>query len=284
MKQDFHYGNRQRLYRTLPEDTLVLLFSGHAKKKTADEDYPFYADRNFVYLTGLDCEGFVFLAEKSGGRVKETVFILPPNARDERWSGKRMRETEAKERSGIEHTAFTGELRETLHRLLKRGCFAHVALDLYKDQAGDEDTEAFCMAERIRRAAPAAQLLNLSPHIRRLRTIKQPCEIEAMRRAALITRDGIVAMMRASRPGMYEYQYKAEFDYALAQHGVLEPAFPSIISAGDNNFCIHYHEYTGQAKDGDMVLNDVGAKYDGLCNDVSRGWPTVWPGNLILNS
>ena len=45
MKQDFHYGNRQRLYRTLPEDTLVLLFSGHAKKKTADEDYPFYADR-----------------------------------------------------------------------------------------------------------------------------------------------------------------------------------------------------------------------------------------------
>ena len=63
MKQDFHYGNRQRLYRTLPEDTLVLLFSGHAKKKTADEDYPFYADRNFVYLTGLDCEGFVFLAE-----------------------------------------------------------------------------------------------------------------------------------------------------------------------------------------------------------------------------
>lgn len=273
MKQDFHYGNRQRLYRTLPEDTLVLLFSGHAKKKTADEDYPFYADRNFVYLTGLDREGFVFLAEKSGGRVKETVFILPPDAHDERWSGKRMRETEAKERSGIEHTAFTGELRETLHRLLKRGRFANVALDLYKDQAGDEDTEAFYMAEKIRRAAPAAQLLNLSPHIRRLRTIKQPCEIEAMRRAALITRDGIVAMMRASRPGMYEYQYKAEFDYALAQHGVLEPAFPSIISAGDNNFCIHYHEYTGQAKDGDMVLNDVGAKYDGLCNDVSRGWP-----------
>ena len=68
-----------------------------------------------------------------------------------------MRETEAKERSGIEHTAFTGELRETLHRLLKRGCFAHVALDLYKDQAGDEDTEAFCMAERIRRAAPDAR-------------------------------------------------------------------------------------------------------------------------------
>ena len=36
---------------------------------------------------------------------------------------------------------------------------------------------------------------------------------------------GIEAMMKASKPGMYEYQYKAEFDYALAQRGVLSPGF-----------------------------------------------------------
>ena len=64
-------------------------------------------------------------------------------------------------------------------------------------------------------------------------------------------------MMKASRPGMYEYQYKAEFDYALGQHGPQGPAFPSIISAGKNNFCIHYYQYKGQARDGDMILNDV---------------------------
>lgn len=80
-------------------------------------------------------------------------------------------------------------------------------------------------------------------------------------------------MMKASRPGMYEYQYKAEFDYALGQYGPQGPAFPSIISAGRNNFCIHYYGYRGIAHDGDMVLNDVGAWYDNLMNDVSRGWP-----------
>jgi Xaa-Pro aminopeptidase len=72
---------------------------------------------------------------------------------------------------------------------------------------------------------------------------------------------------------MYEYQYKAEFDYALMQRGVLAPAFPSIICAGPNNFCIHYYSYTGQAHDGDMILNDVGACWDNEPNDVSRGWP-----------
>ena len=80
-------------------------------------------------------------------------------------------------------------------------------------------------------------------------------------------------MMRHSRPGKYEYQYKADFDYALGQYGPECHGFPSIISAGRNNFCIHYYSYTGQAQDGDMILNDVGAQYDGMITDVSRGWP-----------
>ena len=80
-------------------------------------------------------------------------------------------------------------------------------------------------------------------------------------------------MMQASKPGMYEYQYKAEFDYALSQHSPYGPGFPSIISAGRNNFCIHYYSYTGQAHDGDMILNDVGAQHDSLMTDVSRGFP-----------
>ena len=47
----------------------------------------------------------------------------------------------------------------------------------------------------------------------------------------------------------------------------------SIISAGKNNFCIHYDSFTGQAMDGDMILNDVGARWDYEVTDVSRGWP-----------
>jgi predicted metal-dependent phosphoesterase TrpH len=68
-------------------------------------------------------------------------------------------------------------------------------------------------------------------------------------------------MMRKAKPGITEYQLKAEFDYTLLTRGVLTPAFPPIVSAGVNNFCIHYHSYTGTAQDGDMVLNDVIALY-----------------------
>ena len=124
-----------------------------------------------------------------------------------------------------------------------------------------------------RREYPYLQIGNANILIRRLRAIKQPCEIAALRQAEAITREGILAMMRASKPGMYEYQYKAEFDRALGQFGPKGPGFPSIISAGKNNFCIHYYEYSGQALDGDMVLNDVGAQWQNMIVDVSRGWP-----------
>jgi len=94
-----------------------------------------------------------------------------------------------------------------------------------------------------------------------------------MRKAMTITREGILDMMRLARPGMMEYELKAFFDAALTRNGVLTPSFTPIISAGENNFCIHYDAFTGRVNDGDMVLNDVGAIWDNECNDVSRGWP-----------
>ena len=52
MNAEFHSRNRQRLYESLPDQTVAILCSGRAIRKTADENYPFYADRNFLYLTG----------------------------------------------------------------------------------------------------------------------------------------------------------------------------------------------------------------------------------------
>lgn len=273
MKAEFHLGNRQKLYASLPNQTLVMVFSGLPVRKTADENYPFYADRNFLYLTGIDREDFILLAEKEEDTVREILFIPPPDKMAERWTGERYNEEEARELSGVTEIRHRPEFESYLLEQLKSGRFTYAALDLYKNDPEDRDPESFRMAAFLQKKYFQMTQLNLSLQLRRQRTIKQPCEIEAIRNAVKITRDGILAMMKASKPGMYEYQYKAEFDYALAQHGCLSPAFPSIISAGENNFCIHYYAYTGQAKDGDMVLNDVGAQYDHLFNDVSRGWP-----------
>lgn len=274
MKRKFHRDNRQTLYASLEPGSLAVLFSGHAPRKTGDEYYPFFADRNFVYMTGIEQENSLLAVfKKTTDETEETLHLLPHNLKEERWTGKRLTETEAQEASGVEQIAYLQEFIGYLDRKIQSNQAERLYLDFDKLKEEEPDSDAYKLASYVRNRYPFLPIKNLNPQIRKQRTIKKPCEIEAMKTAEQITKAGIISMMQASRPGMYEYQYKAEFDYTLAQHGVLAPGFPSIISAGANNFCIHYYSYKGQAQDGDMILNDVGACYDNMINDVSRGWP-----------
>ncbi len=273
MNASYFTGNRQRLYALLPAGSLLAVFSGEDVRKTNDEHYPFFADRSFVYLTGLSCKEAVLLAWKEGDRVQERLYLLPPDLMLERWTGIRIKPQEARAISGIADIQFVESFPAVLHALATSGRFGSLYLDLYRCESQDRDRPAHKLRALAQREYPFLTIGNANALIRKLRLIKQPCEIQALREAEKITREGILAMMRASRPGMFEYQYKAIFDYTLGQHGPEGPGFPSIISAGKNNFCIHYNAYTGQAQDGDMVLNDVGAQYQNMITDVSRGWP-----------
>ena len=272
MNKEFHAGNRQRLYANLAPGELLVVFAGEEIRKSADAFYPFHADRNFLYLTGISQKKSILMAQKAAdGTVSEWLYLLPKDAMAERWTGKRLNADEAEALSGISDVRDIALFSDQFHGLASQ-C-SKVWLDLHRQSPEDADHAAHVFAHTVQREYPHLAIGNLNPFVRRLRTIKQPCEIAALRKAEEITKAGILAMMRASHPGMYEYQYKAEFDRALGQFSPSEPGFTSIISAGANNFFIHYDSYTGQAQDGDMVLNDVGAQWDNLTTDVSRSWP-----------
>ena len=274
MEKEFHMGNRQRLYARLEPESLLVLFAGTELRKSADACYPFFADRNFVYLTGVEQKQSVLLARKdAAGVVCERLYLLPKDPMAERWTGTRLEPGQAEALSGVSDIRDLEAFEKELHALAMSGRYRTLYLDLFRYDPEDPDRQGHVFARMAAKQYPFLTLKDASPFVRGLRTIKQPCEIQALRRAEEITRAGILAMMRASRPGMYEYQYKAEFDHALGQFSPKEAGFQSIISAGDNNFCIHYDAYTGQARDGDMILNDVGAQFDNMITDVSRSYP-----------
>lgn len=273
MEPQFYKGNRDAFMEKLEPGSLALFFSGSPVRKTADEDYGYFANRNFVYLTGMEQKDTILMLEKDASGYREMLFILPPNAFEERWTGTRMKPEEIEAVSMISNFAYRETFEEELKKVLTSGRIQKVYLDIDRMDgqvvvSGADKMEAFMKQEY-----PAMPIENSLPIMKMLRLIKKPCEIRAMEKAQEVTKAGILAMMTHSKPGMYEYQYKAEYDYALAQHGVLEAGFPSIISAGKNNFCIHYYGYRGQAMDGDIVLNDVGVRWDNELTDVSRGWP-----------
>ena len=281
MDQQFYINNRKKFYKKMMPESALILFAGQEIRKTNDEFYPFFANRDFLYLTGIEQKESILLAVKGmDGIVKECLYILPSDFLAERWTGRRLTKVEAEKLSGISDIATVDQFKEDFHKLvgnlyspLVTGYVENIYLDLYQASTQDFALLSHRFLKYLQKHYPYLIIKNANQILRSLRLIKEPCEIEAFRKAEEITKDGILAMMHASRPGMYEYQYKAEYDHAIGQYGPQGPGFPSIISAGQNNFCIHYYSYTGQAKDGDMILNDVGAQWDNHIVDVSRGWP-----------
>jgi Xaa-Pro aminopeptidase len=118
-------------------------------------------------------------------------------------------------------------------------------------------------------SAPA----DMSAFMTQMRMIKEPCEISLIEEAIAITGRGIEAMMRRVQPGLMEYHLWNDFRSSLALEGCLEPAFPSIVAAGANTFCLHYMQPAGCIREGDLVQVDVGASCGGLCADISRAFP-----------
>lgn len=273
MIASFYAENRKSFLEHLEQGELAVFLSGEALRKSADDDYPFYANRNFVYLTGIEQRDSILVLYRDGGKFIEKLFILAPNAFEERWNGARIKPEDAAAKSGMMDIGYVDEWQSYLAEVIRKLHIHTIYLDIDHKEGRRNWNGADWMCQYIETGYPYMKVKNSLPILMNMRLIKKPCEIEALEQAERITKAGIVAMMEHSRPGMYEYQYKAEYDYALAQLGVLEPGFSSIISAGKNNFCIHYDSYRGQAQDGDLVLNDVGVRWDYLVTDVSRAWP-----------
>ena len=151
MEVGYYAGNRERLYKNLCPGELLAIFSGEDVWKTGDECYPFFTERNFVYLTGLRCKSAVLLAIKDADNsVQERLYILPPDAHAERWTGTRVKPHEAEAISGVKDIRFTTAFDSDFKALAYSGNYGRIYLDLYRFTPSDADRASHKFAIPIR--------------------------------------------------------------------------------------------------------------------------------------
>ncbi len=59
----------------------------------------------------------------------------------------------------------------------------------------------------------------------------------------------------------------------MRDKGASGVAYNSIIGGGDNATILHYVENNMPLKDGDLILIDAGAEYEGYASDITRTFP-----------
>ncbi|MBN1892566.1 MAG: aminopeptidase P family protein, partial [Clostridiales bacterium] len=265
----FFSGNRKKLSEQLPKRCCAVLFAGEAVYMSEGAEYRFHPDRNFFYLAGVEQEGSVLVIRTDDSRTESSLFVHSNDPLKERWTGKRMTPAEAIERSGVDEICFLETLDDTLSSVLEDRSYT-IATDW-----GIRPGPASRFIEKVQRQRGEDGIVYVAPILSRFRMKKQACEVDMIRKAIELTDVSIRDALVLLRAGTSELGLCTAMNYAMSRAGCLEPAFPTIVAAGENAFCLHHSEPDGKPiPKGVMIQIDVGASVAGMCADISRAYPS----------
>jgi Xaa-Pro aminopeptidase len=125
----------------------------------------------------------------------------------------------------------------------------------------------------LRQRFPEVKVEDCSQVLWELRRIKTPAEIKMLRRAAEIGAEAMITVMKAARPGRYEYELSSLFEYVCKRQGCRELAFPTMTISAENHAYLHYMGHNRLLADGDFLVMDAGPKWHGYCTDISISIP-----------
>jgi Xaa-Pro aminopeptidase len=265
--------HREKLYQSLTKNTMVIAYAGIPIHTNEDAYYDFTVNSQYFYLTGLERENTAFLAYKTAEKTREFLFIEEPDPLSERWTGKMPTVEEVRTISGIEDVRYTDNLEGAISSFMGRFRVEQVYFDLYRCQMNDLPDYNPVMAERFRQAYPHVILKDLHTACVPLREQKDAQEVESIRKALDITRQGLEFVMKNLKPGMMEYQVQADFEYTCRRLGARRQAFPTIAGSGINGCMMHYETNHCEVQDGSLILLDLGAKVENYCSDITRTYP-----------
>lgn len=257
---------RQKLADLLSDGENVILFANPQVNLTK-----FTQDNNFLYFTGLNHPGLIYVAGKFAGKFNDMLFIERSDPERVVWEGKKLSTDEATEISGISRVKyldeFTGVLSSMcpmMHRIYSNLGF--VALD-------KPMTYPMFMLEPLRQRHPQIEIKQINDLVAALRKVKDDWEIMQLQKAIDITGKGLLDVMEAARSSMMEYELEAILYYRMQRSGVKQWGFAPIVASGVNAATLHYEKNECRIEDGELLLLDVGASYNNYSADITRCFP-----------
>jgi Xaa-Pro aminopeptidase len=265
---------RRQLMGMMGPDSIAILPTGRERVRNRDVHYPFRPDSDFHYLTGFDEPDAVLVLVPGRPHGEFLLFCREKDPAKELWDGYRAGLEGAVADYAADDAFPISDLDDILPGLLEER--ERVFFAMGTDPAFDKKVSDWVSQVRLRARAGVTgpiEFLALDHYLHDMRLYKSRSEVATMRRAARLSAQAHVELMRSCEPGMTEYQLASTFSHHCQMHGAPHLAYPSIVGGGNNACVLHYVENTAPLQDGDLVLVDAGCEMDCYASDITRTFP-----------
>lgn len=267
-------SHREKLKALLPPGSLAVVCSNDVMPTNADGTMGFHQNADLFYLTGVNQEEsiLVMFPDAFDEKQREVLFVRQPSEHLAIWEGHKLSKEQATAVSGIAQIRWLGDFPAALHRWMCECQQVYLNGNEYPAGSRDVETRELRFARNLRHQYPLHRFERLAPILASLRLVKSPGELDLIRKACGITRDGFVRSLKFIKPGVNEAEIEAEWAHEFIRNKATF-AYPPIICTGENNCVLHYNANDQVCKKGELVLMDVGAGYGQYASDLTRTVP-----------
>ncbi|GBF49176.1 Xaa-Pro aminopeptidase [Leptospira ryugenii] len=268
-KTELYKKRIKEVQKFLPDGALLLLFAANHKIRNRDVEYKFRQDSDFFYLTGIEeADGILFISKDKTG-----MFCLEKDKNKEIWTGIRLGKEKIKDALSLDQTFDLSSWETEKYKLIE-GYHS-----LYYFFGYDRDRDASLLqlvrevSSRVREGKVAPSQIVEPSFLHEMRLYKTKEEIALLQKAAEITALGHTRIMKAVKPGMFEYELEAILEESYLSQGAWGGGYGHIVAAGKNACVLHYVSNNAEIAKDALILVDSGAEFRYYTADVTRVFP-----------
>ena len=267
--------NRAKFTAQMKPNSVAVFNSNDIYPVSADSTLPFAQHRDIFYLSGIDQEESILLLfpDAPYAHQKEILFLKETNEHIAIWEGAKLNKDQAFGVSGIKTVYWLQDFEKVLAELMSYSETIYINTNEHYRATIETETREARFVKWWKEKYPAHAVAKSNPILQRLRSIKEPEEIELMQQACNITEKGFRRILPFVKPEVMEYEIEAELIHEFIRNRSKGFAYTPIIASGNSANVLHYIENNKACNAGELILLDVAAEYANYSSDLTRTIP-----------
>src|SRR5438067_1148944 len=242
--------------RRMDKNSVAIIPAAREAVRSHDTNYRYRQNSDFFYLTGFEEPEAIAVIAPSKEK-KFTLFVRPRDLDQEIWYGYRAGVEGAVKDYNADDAFTIGEFDEQLPEILNGPSVLYYAFGHSIPEVDQKIIRQLTLMRESNRKPfePPTTIIDPTSILHEMRVLKSAEEIKTM------------------HPGMMEYEVEAMLEAYFRKHGASGSSYTSIVGGGGNATILHYIDNKDELKDGDLLLVDAGAEYQGYASDITRTFP-----------